>query len=470
VSRRRWLNLYRGRLGTLAHPDAPAGGSGTGTSRPPRFAPVENHLPRNRIPHPDSPTGRNICHADILRFDSLERAECVNEALRRARHLVPLYIAEEIGQAAHEVITAVVPALLFGLGIIGVTTGFGVAAGAALGSLGGGIGVVPGAVFGANVGFESGMAFLDALGLGFLFVYISDKLPQVVGLFRDGVKRAWEAPDSLYGLEEMAINAAARDMARAVAVLFSLILQAIVAFMIAKSGQSGAERLPELIGKLRSSKMGEGFALWVERNYQSLIQDPNLRPGRKLSNGGGGGFATDLEEIRLSSAQGRMAGGRRAETTSGAEDASGLPTKPPSPATALPEAPPAAPKRAVGDFSNLKGATAKEILDAIPQEAKARTLTPQPGKVQEGIEYKWKENERQIIVRIHGPDPSAPRGSNANQSWVVRVRKAGKNMDSNGNFHPDGIWNPRSPHNNEALANDTHIPIQTPSGSNDYTR
>ena len=123
-----------------------------------------------------------------------------------------------------------------------------------------GIAAVPGSMFGASAGFEAGMALLDALGLGFLFAYVSDKLPRVCSLLRSGLRRAWDAPDCSYGLEDSEIDAAARDIAQALALLFSLILQAIVAFLTAKGAQSAAERLPELVGKLRSkSELGVGF-------------------------------------------------------------------------------------------------------------------------------------------------------------------------------------------------------------------
>ena len=145
---------------------------------------------------------------------------------------------------------------------------------------------MPGAMFGASVGFEAGSAILDALGLGFLFVYISDRLPRVCSLARSGVRLAWDAPDSSY--EDSAIDAAARDIAQALAVLFSLIMQAIVAFLTAKGAQSAAERLPELVGKLRSSKLGGGFAKWVEQNYDAIIRASERERERRMQAGGGG--------------------------------------------------------------------------------------------------------------------------------------------------------------------------------------
>ncbi len=95
---------------------------------------------------------------------------------------------------------------------------------------------------GAAAGFEAGTALLDALGIVFLFAYVSDKLPEVYNLLRKGLRRGWEAPDSPYGLEDFAIDAAARDIARDLGVLFSLILQAIVSILTAKgASRSGVD-------------------------------------------------------------------------------------------------------------------------------------------------------------------------------------------------------------------------------------
>ncbi len=116
----------------------------------------------------------------------------------------------------------------------------------------------------------------------------------------------------------------------------------------------------------------------------------------------------------------------------------------------------------VGDFSNLKGTTIDDILSRIPNNAIKRELTPIQGKVQEGFEYKFVENGETIRVRVHGPDQSAPIGSNAYDNWVVRVQKGKKYMDSSGTFHPPGISNPNSEFYDEILIDDTHIPITAP--------
>jgi hypothetical protein len=94
----------------------------------------------------------------------------------------------------------------------------------------------------------------------------------------------------------------------------------------------------------------------------------------------------------------------------------------------------------LGDFTNIQGKTIPDILEAIPPNAKRRSFTPQSGKVQEGVEYKWVDDSgKKWMVEIHGPDASPQAmGGNASQGWVVRVRLNGKYLDHNGIPHPQG--------------------------------
>jgi len=169
--RRRRHTLYQNSRGVLAHPDSPAGGTGTGFSRPPGSVGLgHDHSDWNSLAHPDSPAGKHITHTDIVHFATLNRAECVSEAVERAQALAGSYILQESGQALNDLISGIVPTLLLGVGILGLTTGAGAAGGAALGSLAMGVGAVPGTVLGASAGFETGLAHLDALGLGFFWL------------------------------------------------------------------------------------------------------------------------------------------------------------------------------------------------------------------------------------------------------------------------------------------------------------
>ena len=90
---------------------------------------------------------------------------------------------------------------------------------------------------------------------------------------------------------------------------------------------------------------------------------------------------------------------------------------------------------------------------------------PKTGEVTEGFEYKWNDGTSTYRVRVHGPDSSAPEGSNARNGWVVRIQKGHKYYDPvSGEYCPSGATNPNSPNYNETTANDTHIPIVEPEG------
>jgi len=65
---------------------------------------------------------------------------------------------------------------------------------------------------------------------------------------------------------------ASDKFARAVAVVIRLVLEGVVLYLTAK----GVSKLPELVAQLRSSRLGEGFAVWVEKNHQRLLNNPKL--------------------------------------------------------------------------------------------------------------------------------------------------------------------------------------------------
>src|SRR6266480_1130086 len=71
---------------TFAHPDSPAGGAGTGSSRPPGFS---TDSPTSlRIPHPDSPAGRHFDWQRVLSRIRVE--ESILKTLREIDRAVSL--------------------------------------------------------------------------------------------------------------------------------------------------------------------------------------------------------------------------------------------------------------------------------------------------------------------------------------------------------------------------------------------
>lgn len=121
----------------------------------------------------------------------------------------------------------------------------------------------------------------------------------------------------------------------------------------------------------------------------------------------------------------------------------------------------------VGEFTGLTGASPDEIVSRIPMDAKILAWKPEIGTVDKGMKFGWTDTEKQKWeVRMHELDPKAPAGSHAASGWVLRVRHGKEYMDPSGTFYKQHVlYNQNSPYYNPKAANDTHIPIQTPSTS-----
>jgi hypothetical protein len=174
--------------------------------------------------------------------------------------------------------------------------------GLSLGALGGaiagaGVGAVPGAIAGSSTGFSAGMWILEWMGLAFLAVHVGKNMYQVTRLVESGFNDAWgTGARDVFGLNSWdrmhyghdkipghsQVMAASRKFARAVAVLIRLVLEGVVLYLTAR----GVAKLPELVAQLRNSRLGEGFAVWVEKNHQRLMSNPKLK-----QNAGSGGMA-----------------------------------------------------------------------------------------------------------------------------------------------------------------------------------
>jgi Bacterial toxin 30 len=110
--------------------------------------------------------------------------------------------------------------------------------------------------------------------------------------------------------------------------------------------------------------------------------------------------------------------------------------------------------------AGAKAAPVSSPLDMVPEGASRRVLAPDPnGGAQEGVEFKWINEQGQTVrLRIHGPDGTAPAGSNAAEGPLYRVQVGGRYTDAEGNLYPRGVHNPNSPHYDPEAANATHIP------------
>ncbi|WP_193726779.1 polymorphic toxin type 30 domain-containing protein [Paenibacillus guangzhouensis] len=119
---------------------------------------------------------------------------------------------------------------------------------------------------------------------------------------------------------------------------------------------------------------------------------------------------------------------------------------------------------AVGDFQNVKDVN--DLISRIPADAKQIPWREVPGGAKDGVKFRWiDEAGKTWDVRAHSVDPTAPSGSNAANGWIYRVEVKQVNpkwkwtMDSKGNFHKENVLRENSPHYDESIANDTHIPF-----------
>jgi hypothetical protein len=285
-----WRSEFRNRSypGMLIHPDSPAGGSGAGFARAPG-GPDGYCGPLAGVPRPDSPAAQYFpWQLELPRIDLQERTVAVWQAITLARRYVPEALRNATGQELHEIVAAIVPGLVMLTGILAASTALGAAAGAAIGALAFGVGAAPGAVAGASLGFEAGVVILDFLGLAFLAGYIGKSLMEASVAAGEAVQTAWHSVDDR-GTQQTEVDRAARRLAFAVGLVFRGVLQGIVAFLLARGTAAAAERVPELITRLRKSKLGGSFAAWVERNWKALIANPRLTGDRGSGPRGGSG-------------------------------------------------------------------------------------------------------------------------------------------------------------------------------------
>ena len=242
-----------------------------------------------------------------LRSD-YEGARCLYQAARMAEDLAPAAILEETGYKS--LLKELISGLIQMLAILGAATFLGATVGGIVGAFFGGVGAAPGAVVGADLGLDLGLAVLTWLGLGFLAVSIAEGFGEMLKALRNGVEWAWYARNLQGAAEEKQVQKAAHELARTVGILVRLILQGILAYLLKKAAMSSTRgamstigkvqadgaaavsdaTVAELVGRLRSSKLGDGFADWVKNNWRDLRNNPKLKPKEapKLAEEGGG--------------------------------------------------------------------------------------------------------------------------------------------------------------------------------------
>lgn len=274
-----WRDWYGSATGGLVHPNAPTGGLGPGSSSTRLMDWQWN--PLWPVPHPNTPHGRMISSAELTLADLKERAQALYDAICLADDCFLDALIKETGiPSVYEVLSSIFRSLLIAVAMVVVVGLIGAFAGAVvgglIGALAGGVGAIPGAAAGAAAsGTRAALWALQWLGLGFLIVHIASNLYQVDQCLTNAVERAWNAPANRHGMAQIEIHAAAQELARAIAILARLILEAIVGYLLARGGAKAVE---ELSARLAASRLGARFATWVKTHVDELLANPKLRP------------------------------------------------------------------------------------------------------------------------------------------------------------------------------------------------
>ena len=230
--------------------------------------------------------------------DDFAGALCIYQACSQAEGFAPDEILKETGCQLKSLLSGLLPGLIQMVAIVGASTILGAGIGGLIGALAGGVGAAPGAVLGADIGFDIGMAVLTWLGVAFLAVAIAKGFVELLEAIRNGVEWAWQARHLKGTAQKEQVEKAAHELARSTGILMRLVLQAILAYVLKKAAMSSTRgvvsavkgiqtrgataaaeaSVAELVGKLRASKFGDGFADWVEKNWKDLEKNPKLQP------------------------------------------------------------------------------------------------------------------------------------------------------------------------------------------------
>ncbi|MGD7788554.1 polymorphic toxin type 30 domain-containing protein [Propionibacteriaceae bacterium Y1700] len=116
-------------------------------------------------------------------------------------------------------------------------------------------------------------------------------------------------------------------------------------------------------------------------------------------------------------------------------------------------------KRQQAELAAKRAKRTDNPLDRVPRRAKRKDLTTME-HIDHGVMYEWSDNLGRHQVRIHGPDSSAPPGSNAASGHVYRISHNDHFYeDVNGNLYSaKSATKPSSPHYDPNFGDTTHIP------------
>ena len=236
-----------------------------------------NEDPWAPLPHPDSPAGGRFFFAAILPdIDKAERTRAVYEAVVLSGRDTPFALFQETGLQMHPALEDALPTISLAAAVLAVTISAGGDAGKSLAAMADEAGEAPMAAAGAGADFDAATALLEFLNLKFLADHLSAKLVAGTQVAALAVERAWDSIDDPVQ-RDIQIDSAASQLAEAVALLLRGILHSVVGFLLVRGSGARSGQASDLSAGLRRSKLGVGFAEWVDQNRQRILDNPKFR-------------------------------------------------------------------------------------------------------------------------------------------------------------------------------------------------
>jgi hypothetical protein len=179
------------------------------------------------------------------------------------------YIAQSVqrraGADAYDVTKEIFWAMVPALGALVLTTLVGMIVGGGIAALVGGIGGALGTVIGGKVGYVVGIGLLSFMGVPYLLPFIVTKLGDVGDSMKCGILRAWHSAGG-----EAEIDVAAREMADAVGIFFTLLLEGLVLFLTEAASRNGAVKAMKLLRGSRLFRSCPRLERWLLLNFGRL--------------------------------------------------------------------------------------------------------------------------------------------------------------------------------------------------------
>jgi len=208
-------------------------------------------------------------------FESGRCAIAINDALEASNQRVNAMLAATVKDLSFDQVSGILKEITKDIVMyIGGGAAVGGAVGGAVGFFAFGVGAVPGAAVGAEVGIQIGTAIMTVIGLAELAEAMVKVVPALCVHVYEGFAKAIRAgmvQNSDHKQYRELMTDATESFAQAKFILVIALMTAIVA-LIAHKGMTAA------MEKIGGSKLGKGFAEWMQKNHEIAARNPAFRP------------------------------------------------------------------------------------------------------------------------------------------------------------------------------------------------